>query len=577
MGLTNYWSQKSYIDGLQSDLSGLTTYAHALNSCAADLNYYWAGNTDKQYIFSAISRQMQVVNSLRQEVNWVSRTSNFVLEKLNELGMLEGFSQPFVAQIAAIGMAASCSSQPRIRLDTSAIRTAATTLNTRRSSLTDSSGNLFKANSIIDLFILGIWGIGGRLNGINSQIDELIARHDRIIGAINQCATLYDQADFRLKQKAYALHSPGLVEATQPYAFLLPGMAELIKRYAGDIYENIKDWIVGREVKDGTKRVVKAESTIASSPGNQNNGLTNVRTDISFRKYDADVDFFEDRNWWDNFSANVIASVSDPFKGIRGEAGEKNAIKQSIKAILDGDYGVSFSDKDSMMVGHNAELAGIPFASTIISFYDWCDAMGDIGEQFKNGIAGKDVQKILMLYDMKAAVADSGNKALIKAIDELIDEYTKCFSAAFEAAQREWLKLVGEVGLDLASFGAFGVLTGIWEGIWDITGVTTKGDAFTELYATSKYMDSLLTQYHQYKLKIASGKYSPQDLESYKNLFELCKSTKIQQYTMLLTLTSDQNERKALESALKELKVLQLYDNTGGNGDSGGSGSTRSF
>ena len=202
MALINFWSQKNYINGLQADLSGLTAYANALNSCAAELNACWDGNSDKQYVISAIGRQMQAVNSLRQEVNWVRQTSDFVLVKLNELGALTGFSQPYVAQVASIGMMISCSAQTRIRLNTGTVRATAMLLNNRRSSLAGSKGNLFKARNIIDVFILGIWGIGGRLNGINSKMDELIARHDRIVKALNQIADRYDTADRRLAIKA---------------------------------------------------------------------------------------------------------------------------------------------------------------------------------------------------------------------------------------------------------------------------------------------------------------------------------------------------------------------------------------
>lgn len=202
MALINFWPQKNCISGLNADLSGLTAYAHALNSCAAEINACWSGNTDKQYIFSAIGRQMQAVNRLRQEVNWVRQTSDFVLVKVNELGRLEGFTQPYVAQIASIGLMCGCSTQTRIKLDTGKVRAVATTLNNKRSSLVDSKGNLFKARSIIDMFILGIWGIGGRLNSVNSKMDELIARHDRIVNALNKCAEIYDAADRRLVQRA---------------------------------------------------------------------------------------------------------------------------------------------------------------------------------------------------------------------------------------------------------------------------------------------------------------------------------------------------------------------------------------
>jgi len=215
LALINFWQQKNYLNGLQADLSGLTAYANALNSCAASINACWDGNTDKQYIFSAIGRQIQAVNRLRQDVNWVQHVANFVLEKLNELGRLEGCSQPYVAQVSAIGMSTGCSAQTKIKLDTNRVRAAATILNSRRSSLAESKNNLARATNVMDIFILGIWTIGAKIIIANKQVDELLVRHDRIVQALNRCADTYDAADRRLVQRAGG--SIGSSISTSPY------------------------------------------------------------------------------------------------------------------------------------------------------------------------------------------------------------------------------------------------------------------------------------------------------------------------------------------------------------------------
>jgi len=214
MALPNFWPQKKYINGLGTDFASLTAYANALNKCAADLNACWVGNTDKQYISGAINRQLQAVNQLRQNVNWLQKTAGFVLDKLNELGLLSGFSQPYVSAVAAIAYMGGAAAQTRIKLDTSAVRAAANTLNHRRSALVNCQSNFVRAKTAIDPFILGMWGIGTSVGASNAQMDALLARHDKIVQAIHRAAERYDAADLRLKRKAEAIKAAGLINPT---------------------------------------------------------------------------------------------------------------------------------------------------------------------------------------------------------------------------------------------------------------------------------------------------------------------------------------------------------------------------
>ena len=214
MALPNFWPQKKYISGLGTDFASLTAYANALNKCAADLNACWVGNTDKQYILSAVNRQVQAVNQLRQNVNWLQKTADFVLEKLNELGQLAGFSQPHVSAVAAIAYMGGTAARTRIQLDTGAVRTAANILNHKRSALINCQSNFVRAKMVIDPFILGIWGIGTNVGASNKQIDALLARHDKIVQALHRVAERYDAADLRLKRKAEAIKAAGLIKPT---------------------------------------------------------------------------------------------------------------------------------------------------------------------------------------------------------------------------------------------------------------------------------------------------------------------------------------------------------------------------
>ena len=250
MALPNFFSQKNCINSLRSDLSGLKTYADALNACAASLNACWVGNTDKQYMMSSINRQMQAVNTQRQDVNWVQQTADFVLMKLNELGALTGFSQPHIPSLASIHFMGGCAAKTRIHIDTGAIRAAAKGLNNKRAYLVESKNHLASAVNLIDVFILGIWTIGAKITIANKQIDALLNQHDTIVAALHKIADIYDQADRRLNKKAGEVQSPNLLNPT-PYSYLSPAVMELIKRVAKDVYDKIEQWLrpTGQEIK----------------------------------------------------------------------------------------------------------------------------------------------------------------------------------------------------------------------------------------------------------------------------------------------------------------------------------------
>jgi len=257
MALPNFFSQKNCINSLGTDVSGLKTYADALNECAASLNACWVGNIDKQYVISAINQQIQAVNTQRQDVNWVQQTADFVLGKLNELGALTGFSQPHIPSIASIHFMGGCAAKTRIDINTGSIRTAAKVLNNKRTCLVDSKNHLARAVNVIDVFILGIWTIGAKITVANKQIDALLNRHDQIVAALRKIADIYDQADHRLSKKAGEVQSPGLLNPT-PYSYLNPAVMELIKRVAKDLYDKIEKWLhpTGQEIKKEDKPIV---------------------------------------------------------------------------------------------------------------------------------------------------------------------------------------------------------------------------------------------------------------------------------------------------------------------------------
>jgi len=199
MALQNYARQKNALSLL--DVFRLEDYARALNTCARGLDGAWSGNSDKQLLFQAIQRQLADINKLRQNMNWVQKAAQFLLDKMNELGELTGFAQPWIPNLADIAFAGGGGSSTRIKMNTGAVRGCGDALNAKRGCLSDCQSDLNRALQTVDSMLLGMWDIGGSLRGAQSSMDCLLARHDRIVAVLRQTAEVYEAADRRIDKR----------------------------------------------------------------------------------------------------------------------------------------------------------------------------------------------------------------------------------------------------------------------------------------------------------------------------------------------------------------------------------------
>jgi len=590
MALLNFWSQKSFLDQLGSDVSGLKTYVDALNQCAHFLHACWDGNSDKQFVFMAIKKQIDEVNKQRQNVNWVQHVARFVLERINELGNLDGCSQPHVAQVPSTGMMSSCSAQTKIKLNTGKLRAAAEYLKGYRSCLENSKNNVAKATNVLDVFILGIWTIGTKISIANNQVDALLIRHDRIVSALYKCADIYDAADNRLKQKSYAINSPGLLEATKPYAFLTPEMQKLIQKYAKDIYDKIKDWFTGKGVKDGKNITVGKTDATATGQGQPKRDLTAEELkvlyalQVNFINFRDGQDYIDGRSRWGDA---LLIAFSDLTKGIRGDAQTevylKNSLREMFARMVEGnpnglsnpDMGEDYfremisalDESELLKISKGKDILNVDYGGVdaIMDLLDIFEAMGEAGEHIRKGIFGEYGRQIELLESMRKGIlaSDSPDPVLLKALEELRKEYDRYFLAALGKVANE----VKKKGVDFAveSIAYVGIVNSVLKMFYSATGLTDRTARIEELRTTHIYAEQLDQAFTNARMKLLSQdprSYNPEDVAQYEQLFELTKAAKLQQYQMMYELTKG-DERSYYADKIKELKAMQLYDNKG--------------
>jgi|GEM_PF-3447494 len=222
MALQNYAEQKRLLAGL--DVAGLTAYANALNTCAEQLNNCWTGNADKAMVFDRFKRQLDAVNKLRQNLNWVQKTAGYILDRMNELGKLGTFQPPPVPPVPEVPFAGSFAQQTRLQLNTGLLRTAMDTFNPHISRLDETQGVLKAAVKFLDTFLLGWLEITKKLHDSSSLMDAVLNRHRQLFNTIHSIADIYDGKDDKLKGVLAILlasittkHLNDLMEATKQF------------------------------------------------------------------------------------------------------------------------------------------------------------------------------------------------------------------------------------------------------------------------------------------------------------------------------------------------------------------------
>ena len=207
MGLQNYFPQKNLLRGLGNSLDELNRYAGTLNRFAQELNDCWAGNADKKAVFEVIQAQMKALDRLRQDVNWVHKTADWALEKMNELGSLAGLAPPHIAGIPYV-RAPSAALSSLIRLDTGKLGTAASSFAFQPCSALNSAATGVRQIQLgLDFVLRAQFGIAPRITACTNAMQELTTRHNRLAAAVKRIAGIYEDADRAIRKRAEGLLS----------------------------------------------------------------------------------------------------------------------------------------------------------------------------------------------------------------------------------------------------------------------------------------------------------------------------------------------------------------------------------
>lgn len=219
MGLINFWGQKSKLDELQDDLANMKLYVTHVSGCIAEIDACWIGNRDKQKVVNVITSHLHLVNKSNSNLNTFKQTATFVLIKMNELGNLVGLTPPFVAQICLPGICSNFRLNPKIQIDTTALRLVADKIEGDRKHLDDTSFAINDTKNIIDNIILNLFGLNNLLRAIEKDVAEQKLENQKIVSGIRRICDLYESTENRLKEKIEAMTGLGttfVVESPLP-------------------------------------------------------------------------------------------------------------------------------------------------------------------------------------------------------------------------------------------------------------------------------------------------------------------------------------------------------------------------
>lgn len=206
-------------------------------------------------------------------------------------------------------------------------------------------------------------------------------------------------------------------------------------------------------------------------------------------------------------------------------------------------------------------------------------SLGQEGVEAAELLINNYVENIAALNAMKEGLkAVNGDARAIGYIDEIIHEYTYKYETIMNNVC-EWAAETGtDVGIGVATGAATGGILPIVDyaqsTIYDIMGVTDKGDALAGVYASQHYSDDLVNAYEMYADKLKSGNYTQADVDMCKQMFELAKAAKIDEYTNIQTLCNDAEDKRIISEEIAKLESLQWDGSVAGAfGGGGGAGS----
>ena len=222
MGLTNFWAQKTRLDNLQDDLTNMRLYVTNVSGCISELDACWIGNRDKQKIVNTITSHLHIVNNANSDINVFKQTATFVLVKMNELGSLVGLCVPSVTQICLPGIYDCSRINPRIQIDTTALRLVADKIEGERKHLDNTSSTINNTQNIIDNYILSLFGLNNLINRIDRRVAEQKQENQKIVSGIRQICDLYERTEKSLNEKIAAMAGLGTTVVADPPVVTTP-------------------------------------------------------------------------------------------------------------------------------------------------------------------------------------------------------------------------------------------------------------------------------------------------------------------------------------------------------------------
>lgn len=190
---------------------------------------------------------------------------------------------------------------------------------------------------------------------------------------------------------------------------------------------------------------------------------------------------------------------------------------------------------------------------------------------------GKTIAALEKMRD--GLIAVNGDKKTIDYCNELIDEYNNKFSKVVDIVWDTAVDKSIDDGLDvitnISTGGLFNIANTAHDFIWDISGITSDGDALASIYASANYSYNLIESYNYYANKLRSGDYTDDDIENCKMMFELSKTAKLEELKKIKRLTKKEYQEE-IDFQIESLENMTWnniddYEPFGNDGSSMGS------
>lgn len=210
---------------------------------------------------------------------------------------------------------------------------------------------------------------------------------------------------------------------------------------------------------------------------------------------------------------------------------------------------------------------------TLISF-------GQEGVEAAELLINDYTKNIAALNAMKEGLqAVNGDERAIGYIDEIISEYTNKYETIMSNVCNWAVETGVDKGVDIATGvvtgGVFPIVDFAQSAIYDVIGVSDKGDALAGIYASQHYSGDLMNAYEMYAEKLKSGSYTQSDVDMCQQMFELAKAAKIDEYTNIMALCNDSEDKKIISEELAKLEKLQWNGSIATAFGTGGGGGSR--